>query len=222
VPDIYDIDFKDAGANLTPVKKRKPIRLGFLYSLLEPLIYLRTNLFDDFIKGANRPEHTAGVEYLVGQKVNYRTQGVYECIVEHIATANLNTLYFKKIQDSKFGVNQRLNISDRKIVLEAYLNRILSYSAVVGSPIVIIRENSKYNGFWIGVNGNTSYIGTQFNCNQYIGTDYSGDTIINFTVQIDVAQYNALSPIAGQREKILRSLIDPYLSAGFVYAIDVV
>lgn len=223
MPDIYDIDLENAGINLTPVKKRKPIRLGYLNVLLSPFVYIKRIFFDEYIKGgAGRLEHQAGTEYLVGSIVHYRNEGVFECTVEHIATSTLNRLYFTKILDYKQGALERLKYCDKKIVLEAILNKWFDWCAVVGTPIVIIRENSKYNGFWIGENGNSSYVSIQNESKQFIGENYTSDSLVNFTVQIPNAQFNALSTIPAQREKILRQVVDKYLSAGFIYVIDVI
>jgi hypothetical protein len=224
VPDIYDIDYENAGVNLTPTGKRNPVRLAFLKVLLSPVVYLRGIIFDDFIKGQIRSEYTQGTNYNKGDKVNYKSEGVWECTQSHTSIlTTIDKTKFINLQKYKQPVLERLQYNDSKIILTKILNDWFSYCAVPLSPIVLIRENSIYDGFWIGSdNSNTATIAIEGECEHFIGTTYATDTDIHFTVQIDTNQFNELGDNNQNRYNTLRQVIDKYLSVGFKYIIDVV
>jgi hypothetical protein len=219
---IYDINFSLLGKNLLPPNKRYPIMEAWMTTLLKPLQYLRDSFLDDYAFGANYPYYKSGVLYQIGTKRLFSDNAVYECTSAHLSGPVIDLTKWKKVQNFKAGVFERLNYCDKKIVLEAILNKWFDYYEVLGSPIYIDRQNTPPAGFFVSNREDLcSDVTNKSNKQIYFVTDndYSLDSSTSFIVYVPLAQFNSLGTTNPEREGIVRSVVDRFNSAGFIYEV---
>jgi hypothetical protein len=219
---IYNITFSILGKNLLPPNKRGSKFSKFVTILLYPLQYLRDLVLGDWAYGASYQYWAASTVYAAGTKRLYFDNALYEASEAHTSGLTFDPTKWRKLQDFKAGVFERINYNDKKIVLEAVLNKWFDYYAVVGSPIYIDRVQPDLAGFYVSSREDLCSTTTSKESQQlyYINdTDYSTDSLTSFIVYVPLAQFNALGSTNTIREKIIRSIVDRFNSAGFLYEV---
>lgn len=222
MPTIYDINFSQLGRNLLPPNKRNTKMVAWITVLLYPLQYLRDLVLGDYAYGAVYPYWQALTLYNVGTRRLFSDNAAYECTVAHTSTSSFDITKWTKIQDFKAGVFERINYNDKKITLEAVLNKWFDYYKIPGSPIYIDRVTTPVAKFYVSNTENYSSTVTNIvSKQQYFVSDYdySTDSWTSFIVYVKAAQFNALASNNPDREKIVRSVVDRFNSAGFLYEV---
>lgn len=219
---LYDLYTDQQVIELLPPDKRYIRTVRWMQKVLKSTVqFLRDNLLDSYRNGSFAPLYEVGT-YAYGYSVQYQ-KGVYISLINNNTDLPTVEASWYKIQDNFIGLGERILYSDRKIVLEYALNQwfntIFKQPGAGTSDIYLTTNAQPLSPFLTGlINANSSLVykdrSTEFIINSY---DFGGTP--NLTINIPVAVYNALSTIPTNREGIVRSFTDKYVTAGITYNI---
>lgn len=220
---IYDLNTDQQVVELLPPDKRTKTTVAWLQAALRSTIqFLRDALLDRYRNGSTDSAYAAGI-YALGAFVQYQ-KGVYVSIIPDNTDAPTVTTSWYKVQDNFIGLNERILYNGEKIVMEYALNRwfgTIFRQPGTGLSDIYLSTNAKPLAvFRFGVAENIS---SSFFLNRstegIMNADAALSSFFNLTIFIPVAVYNALDPLAPNREAIVRNFVDKYIYAGITYEI---
>lgn len=217
---IYDVNFRNVASQLLPPDKRRLLMLAFVRALLSPLQYLRDLNIGSYKDGSPAVVYAAGT-YSRGNRVRY-FQAVYESLVDNNTAVPVDATAWVKVQENFIGVRERVQYNGQKVVLEYALNKWFNtqFRQPDGVSDIYITSSERVTPvFRIGATEKISSAVSTAGSTEFVENDYSLTAQISFAVHVPVAVYNALDPIAGNRDAVVRAFVDKYIHAGVLYSI---
>jgi hypothetical protein len=217
---LYDVGYSNFGNQTLPPDKRFPKMIAWVSSLLTPMQYLRDLLFDSYKLGNTSVQYAPGT-YNKGDRVKYN-KAIYESLVASNTAAPSDLTKWVKVQDNYVGLDKRIQYNGQKLVLEFALNEW--FSTVFRQPnlvsdIFISLAVQHLPVFRSGPIEDVSSTVAPDRSSEFVMNDYQFGARSNFTINIPLSVYNALDPIAGNRDGIVRNFVDKYIPAGILYNI---
>jgi hypothetical protein len=220
MPTIYDIDFSKFTPEMLPPDKRNNRFTLWVTIILSPLQYLRDLFFGSYRTGSEAPAYAAGT-YAKYAQVKYN-KSVYESLKAGNTDAPTVTASWKLVQQNFIGLSERIYYTGQKLTLEYAMNKWFGTTfrqPNLQSDIYITNNALAISVFRIAADEDSSSVVFNETSSELVINDYNFAVAYNFTVNCPVAVYNALSAVAGNREKIFRAFVDKYVPAGITYNI---
>lgn len=202
---------------LTPPVLRKVRVLAYLRVLLASL-QIKWNDILEYFGGSNYSTWAASDPYLKGDRIKYG-YAIYEAL---IANTNItpygNESTWLIINKDFVGIDAKVRFNGQKMIFEYVLNLYLNTTATTIPLIYTTRNNVDTNGFYLGVDGDSSFgeLGLDSNQNDYLGTSYIiGQYAMSIYVPLSI--YNSLASSPADRESRVRNIADRYIVAGINY-----
>ncbi len=151
---IFDIDYEKQVKALIHPDYRISKTLAYLYSIIKPLQYLRDLVLGEYKTGSAYADWSSGSTYAKYDRVIYKDNSVYESKTSSntnnlpSGAANSST-YWRKVNNSFIGYDERISWNGQIIVFENALNRYFRTSSP--NRIYIVNNNSAGIGFTIYV-----------------------------------------------------------------------
>jgi hypothetical protein len=212
---IYDQDFEQIGAQLTPPDKRLPKFTAWIFSLMNPMQWNTDLFFIDYRLGSSAILYSGATAYALGDRVKYNNK-IYECILA--TTGNLptdETCWILVLNDFR-GATERVNYNGQKLSLEWILNKWFDTAFVqpVFSPLsansdfYINELTTDDDSFLISLDSSTgpSYIGLDNFSEDFIGLSYVA-VVNNFTVNYPLS---VIPSTSNSKYKEMVSLVNQY------------
>lgn len=180
---IYDIDFDLLNNNTTVPKLRTPLHLQWLKALTYPLTWIYSLLTGDYLNGSSHPLYIGIVPYNFGDFVTVGGSNfvnINPAGSTGIDTTNSSTWYM--CQTDYRGVQERINYSCQKIMIEYILNREFNTTPTTLPTISITNVSSGFSinfptALYQALGGNNS-IGAQTGGTVGGGSPNAADNII--------------------------------------------
>lgn len=218
---IYDLEFDPFIVNLLPPDKRGVTTIALIQDLFTPIQQDHDALFDSYRLGSGAGAWSALITYNLGDQVVFR-KSVYASTTDNNNTDPTDSDNWTLIQENFIGILERIEYNSQKIVLEFALNKWFGTNFVQPpgrSEIYIVNGEIVLAGFRIGINEAGSSSISTVGASASIGGLLPFGKEVGFTIYMPVEVYNALDPIAGNRDSIVRSFVDLYVLAGIKYEI---
>lgn len=205
---------------LTPPALRQVRILAFLRVLTSPLTS-KWNDFLEYINGSNYSDWSNVTAYVLGDRVRYG-YSIYECI--QASTGKIpqtETDYWLLINKDFVGIDAKTKFNAQKMVFEYVLNLYLNTTPTTIPLIYTTRNVVDSNGFYMGIDGDSSFgeLGTESNQDDYLGTSYTLGQYA-MTIYVPLALYTGLASTAADREARVRNIADRYVVAGINYDVQ--
>jgi hypothetical protein len=224
---IYDQDYSQIAEQLTPPDKRNPNILGVLRAWLASIQWLRDLFFDSYVSGSAAPLYSGLAAYVIGNRVRYSNNSIYECILATTGNNPTNETYWIKVQDVWMGRDERVQYTGQKLSLEYFLNKWFGTNFIqpVLSPLsansdIYLTEATERFGFLEFTTAplSSDEFTTSHSVVDFEYTIYSIYTY-DFTVNVPLAVFNALGPDDGTRTAIIRQQVSKYSIFPSIYNI---
>ncbi|QTE37483.1 hypothetical protein J3L18_31040 [Mucilaginibacter gossypii] len=220
---IYDINTDQQVIELLPPDKRYPQTVHWVQNLLKSTVqFLRDNLLDGYRNGSTAPLYAAGT-YGYGSYVQYQ-KGVYVSLIGNNNDLPTVSASWYKVQDNFIGLNERLSYNGQKIVLEYALNRWFNTTfrqpGTGLSDIYLTTNPQPVSPFVVGYTPENSSVIYKDRSNEFVVNEYDFGVIPNLTINLQVDFYNSLANNDANRDGVVRSFADQYVTAGITYNIE--
>ena len=234
---IYSLNYSDAFAQLLPPHKRLPKWLAWMGAFAVAAQWVHDKFFTSYVLGSTALDWSNVSTYVLGNRVRYIDNAVYEAIgAPPTGNVPTDTTYWYKIQSNFIGMNERVQYSGVKLMLEYALNRIFKVSPFSTqqwntptppyTQIYITNTTNIQSNFWLsngGAGALTSYLSNTSAFNRYfLGNAYAAFNSNSFTIHVPIAVYTAIGavqPSGVTADKAIRALVDKYAQAGKFYNI---
>ncbi len=229
---LHDLFFTDYVTGNTDVKVSN-YSAAITYSITD-LVYYATNgfIYECILSSTgNAPTNVTYFQlksFAVEDRIRYVDKSVYECILANATGVSpINTLYWIKIQDEFIGLLERTKTNSQILLFEYLLNKWFdtSYNYPSVNDIFITNLPSDGTSFVYGVDESESSAVAISDTQQseFIGSSFVLGAF-NFTINIPLAVYDALSPLettgtTTNKDNIVRQFADNYVCAGLHYSI---
>ena len=182
--------------------------VSWLKSILKPLYTLKKYIFEYYTDGVVGYVWTSFNYYVIGDiAIQLQSGSVYTCINPCIGIFVTNTDYWQKIQDTRIGVNTRVNYKNNKLAFETALNEYFY------ATTIYIETTPIKNPFAIGIS-NSSSVGVTNSSESIPLTTIYNDS--DFTIFMPSTIFAGLGSNA---EKLIRSFADKINMAGMTYTV---
>ena len=219
---IYDVDYSDLGKQLKPPDKRFAKNLSWMKSLLAPLAYLHELFFTSYKVGSQAPQYAAGA-YNRKDRVVY-FQSVYESLVSNNTDLPTAETSWKRIQENFIGIDERVKYNGQRIILEYALNKWFAtqFRQPGGalSDIYLTVNQIPSTSFIVGALADRSSVVFSHVSSDYVFNTLNINTLTNLTINMPIAVFDALGNDDIERESIVRSFVNKYITAGITYNIS--
>jgi hypothetical protein len=220
MPTIYDIDFSEFTPQMLPPDKRYTRFEAWTNIVLSPIQYLRNLWFGSYRTGSEAPAYASGT-YAKYAQVRYN-KIVYESLKNANTDIPTVTASWKEVQQNFIGLSERIYYTGQKLTLEYAMNKWFGTTFRQPnsvSDIYITNNALAISVFRVAADEDSSSVVLAEASPEFVINDYNFAVTYNFTINCPVAVYNALSAVAGNREKIFRAFVDKYVPAGITYNI---
>lgn len=205
---------------MLPPDKRGTKFVKWVYALVKPVFYNNYKLFTDYKVGDSYPNYAAG-SYSKFQRVIYG-QLVYESLADSNTALPTDTDFWRVYQTSFIGVDERVMYNHIKLTLEWALNKRFGTTfrqPPLVSDIYITTNVIPNPPFLIGGIEENSSISYADGSEEFIINSYSFTGYYNYSINVPVAVWTALSSVSSARDTIIRNFVDLYNTAGITYNI---
>jgi hypothetical protein len=221
--DQFDIDYSQQVVEILQPDKRKPVTIGFLTALTKSTLqFLRDAFLGRYRLGSTDPAWSAGT-YARGAFVQYQ-KSVWVSLIDGNTDTPGTTQNWYQTQANFLGLSERILYNGQKVILEYALNRWFGTNFVQpGAGTSDIYLTTNVQSLAVFRFGDTESISSSFFYDR--STEGFGDMdivsagFVNGTINVPLAVYNALDPVAGNRDNIIRAFADKYVYAGLSYNI---
>lgn len=218
---MYDININNLAEQQLPPDKRTPSMLAWVRSLLRPMAWNNTQQ-QAYYGGSAAPDYDPLVTYYTTEQVRYN-RAVYESLIDNNTALPTDGSAWYRVQDNFIGTDERVKYNGQRLVLEWALNKWFgtTFRQPPGAPDIFIQNNEVQAGsLLVGiVETESSTVGPE-GSSEFVGPNaiFAGQS--NFTINMPLAVFNALDPVASNREAIVRNIADRYVPAGITYSIS--
>lgn len=218
---IYDFNLAAFGQRMLPPDKRGTGLFAYLKNLLVPLQWDHDLRFTDYWIGSTASNWVSGT-YNTGARAIYGIS-VYESLIDGNTDQPNMSENWIKIQENFVGLRERLLYNGGTLSVTWALNRRFMTSfrqPPALSDIYLVPHTKPASSFIVGyVESESSDVFTT-GSSEVVVDSYMTGAFYNLTIMVPVAVYNALDPIAANRDKIIRSFADKIIIAGITYNIQ--
>lgn len=217
---MYAFNTTYLSEKLIPPALRQIRILAYLRVLLAS-VQSKWNDTLEYFLGSSYSTWAASDPYVKGDRIKYG-YAIYEALI-----ANINVIPYGNestwllINKDFVGIDAKVHFNGQKMIFEYVLNLYLNTTATTIPLIYTTRNPVDTNGFYLGVDGDSSFgeLGLDSNQNDYLGTSY---TIGQYamTIYVPLALYNSLASSSSDRESRVRNIADRYVVAGINYSIS--
>lgn len=218
---IYNISFVQKVVDLLPPDKRMTRMVAWLSAFVAQIQYSATRLFTNYRETQTYTTWSAG-SYSAGDIVLYGTS-VYESLEDANTATPTDATKWRVYLKNFVGVQERVVYTAGTLSLTWALNRWFKTTfrqPPALSDIYIATNEPPVGVFVIGANEEESGVVYSQSSDGAIIDNYAVTGFYNATIFFPVAVYNALDPVADNRDKIIRNFADLYFAAGIVYDIQ--
>lgn len=237
----YSYNLANATLNLLPPSKRKPTTLALFSSSDWYLQYLHDIFFNKYANGDSSIDYNNATAYVVGDKVRYVDNKIYERIGVGSTTGTIPTdaNFWMPILNNFIGVVERAKYQSFRLVFEYALNKWFKtqFNQFTGwdgsgnptplSDIYIQNTLVDTNSFIVGVDESQSSSVWASDLEQLVSVinlDYLYNPFM-FVINIPTAVYDALLPaeppgITTPKDNVVRAFADNYVLGGVTYTIN--
>ncbi len=223
MPDQFDINYQQQVKELLPPDKRKPTNIAMLTALTKSTLqFLRDTFLGKYRLGSTDPQWSAG-SYSRGAFVQYQ-KAVWVSLIDANTDTPGTSENWYKTQANFLGLSERILYNGQHVVLEYGLNRWFGTTFVqpgAGTSDIYLTTNAKPLAIFRF--GGTEAISSSFFSNRSTEGFFNGTIAsagyTNFTIHVPTAVYNALDPVPGNRDNIIRAFADKYVVTGVTYNI---
>lgn len=218
---IYEISFLQKVVDFLSPDKRMTKTVAWLGNMANQIQYSATRIFTNYRETQAWTEWSAG-SYAKGQLFLYG-QSVYESLEDDNTAAPTDSTAWRVYIKNFIGVHERVLFTAGTLSITWGLNRW--FKTVFRQPPLLsdiyIETNEPPVGYFvIGETEEESGVVYSESSDGAVINDYAVSGFYNATIFVPVTVYNALDPVAGNRDKIIRNFADLYFAAGITYDIQ--
>lgn len=219
---IYRYDSNIVAEQITPPVLRTSKLLAWLYVICKPISNLWELVFSMYKETYSFDDYDNTTLYVLGDKVRYEDNRVYECIESCLGVNCLNTTNWVLILDNFIGVDERIKYTSQIIYLEYFLNKWYRVDTLADQ--IYIENNTNIASTFV-MGESSQYSSTMPNNSAYSET-YMGlnptfpDVSYDFIIWIPTATFTAMGDNAANRESNIRGQVNKYVLSGIKYKID--